>query len=38
MSLTSGLHWPICILTMAKTFDDFVVISVIDAFDLIGKM
>ena len=29
VSLTSGLHGPRVILTMAKTFDDFVVISVI---------
>ena len=29
MSLTSGLHGPRVLLTMAKTFDDFVVISVI---------
>ena len=29
MHLTSGLHGPIVLLNMAKTFDDFVVISVI---------
>ena len=29
MSLTSGLHGPRVILTMGKTFDDFVVMSVI---------